>query len=159
MSTITEVRNGIGVSVRRPDGIPKVKGEFAYSSDMWADGMLWGATLRSPHPRARIHGIEIAAALTCAESLELGTLHGARCLGREDELGTLEPGKLADIVLWPLDDLDHAGIEDPVAALVLGARPLPATVIVDGRIVIAGGELRTGDPEQIARELSEVALR
>src|SRR3954451_23040108 len=63
MSTITEVRNGIGQSVRRPDGIPKVKGEFAYSSDMWADGMLWGATLRSPHPRALIRSIDISAAL------------------------------------------------------------------------------------------------
>ena len=54
MSTITTVRDGVGQSVRRPDGIPKVKGEFAYSSDMWAEDMLWGATLRSPHPRARI---------------------------------------------------------------------------------------------------------
>src|SRR3954449_2438926 len=63
MSTITEVRNGVGVSVPRPDGIPKVKGEFAYSSDMWAEDMLWGATLRSPHPRARIRGIELGAAL------------------------------------------------------------------------------------------------
>src|SRR3954452_23912483 len=63
MSAITEVRNGVGVSVRRPDGIPKVKGEFAYSSDMWAQDMLWGATLRSPHPRARVRGIDIAAAL------------------------------------------------------------------------------------------------
>ena len=63
MTTITEVGNGVGVSVRRPDGIPKVKGEFAYSSDMWAEDMLWGATLRSPHPRARIRGIELGAAL------------------------------------------------------------------------------------------------
>ena len=63
MSVITEVRNGVGTSVRRPDGIPKVKGEFAYSSDMWAEDMLWGATLRSPHPRARIRSIEIGAAL------------------------------------------------------------------------------------------------
>jgi CO/xanthine dehydrogenase Mo-binding subunit len=63
VSTVTTVRDGIGVSVRRPDGIPKVKGEFAYSSDMWADGMLWGATLRSPHPRARITAIELGAAL------------------------------------------------------------------------------------------------
>src|SRR3954453_2784013 len=63
MSTITEVRNGIGVSVKRPDGIPKVKGEFAYSSDMWADGMLWGATLRSPHPRACVRAIDISKAL------------------------------------------------------------------------------------------------
>ena len=69
MSTITEVANGIGVSVRRPDGVPKVKGEFAYSSDMWADGMLWGATLRSPHPRARIRKIEISAALAVPGSM------------------------------------------------------------------------------------------
>ena len=63
MSTVTEVRGGIGQSVRRPDGIPKVKGEFAYASDAWADRMLWGATLRSPHPRAKIRSIEIGAAL------------------------------------------------------------------------------------------------
>jgi hypothetical protein len=43
----TTVRGGIGESVRRPDGIPKVTGEFAYSSDLWADGMLWGAALRA----------------------------------------------------------------------------------------------------------------
>ena len=63
MSTITETRDVVGVSARRPDGIPKVKGAFAYSSDAWADRMLWGSTLRSPHPRARIRGIEIGAAL------------------------------------------------------------------------------------------------
>src|SRR5689334_2262971 len=60
---VVTVPFGVGESVRRPDGIPKVKGEFAYSSDLWADGMLWGATLRSPHPRARVRGIEIGAAL------------------------------------------------------------------------------------------------
>ena len=45
-----------GASARaplRPDGVPKVSGEFEYSSDMHVEGMLWGATLRSPHPRAR----------------------------------------------------------------------------------------------------------
>ena len=61
--TVTTVRDGIGQSVRRPDGIPKVKGEFAYSSDMWAEDMLWGATLRSPHARARIKAIHLGAAL------------------------------------------------------------------------------------------------
>jgi xanthine dehydrogenase D subunit len=60
----TIVPRGVGESVRRPDGVPKVTGEFAYASDLWADRMLWGATLRSPHPRARIRSIEIAAALT-----------------------------------------------------------------------------------------------
>ena len=57
------MRDGIGASVGRPDGTLKVRGEFAYSSDLWADGMLWGTTLRSPHPRARIAALEIAPAL------------------------------------------------------------------------------------------------
>ncbi|MFI9551455.1 xanthine dehydrogenase family protein molybdopterin-binding subunit [Nonomuraea endophytica] len=54
---------GVGESTLRPDGTLKVKGEFAYASDLWAEGMLWGATLRSPHPRARIVSIDIAPAL------------------------------------------------------------------------------------------------
>ena len=115
-----------------------------------------GGELRQALLVARLRGGP--AAMTCAEALELGTLHGARCLGRDDELGTLEVGKLADVVLWRLDDLDHAGIEDPVAALVLGARPLAETVIVNGEVVVAGGELKTGDVETIARDLAEVKL-
>ncbi|WUH97087.1 xanthine dehydrogenase subunit D [Spirillospora sp. NBC_00431] len=54
---------GVGESPQRPDGTLKVAGEFAYASDLWMDGMLWGATLRSPHPRALITSIDIGAAL------------------------------------------------------------------------------------------------
>ena len=53
----------VGATTTRIDGVPKVKGEFEYSSDMYVEGMLWGATLRSPHPRADIWAIDIAAAL------------------------------------------------------------------------------------------------
>ncbi len=56
-------KDGVGSSARRPDGVPKVTGDFAYSSDLWAEGMLWGATVRSPHPRARIVSIDISKAL------------------------------------------------------------------------------------------------
>jgi CO/xanthine dehydrogenase Mo-binding subunit len=59
----TATRAGVGASVLRPDGVLKVSGEFAYSSDLWLDGMLWGATLRSPHPSAWIRGIDIGPAL------------------------------------------------------------------------------------------------
>src|SRR5919106_2882119 len=52
------VRGVIGETAQRPDGVSKVKGEFAYSSDLWAEGMLWGATVRSPHVRARITSID-----------------------------------------------------------------------------------------------------
>ncbi|MET8143258.1 8-oxoguanine deaminase [Sphaerisporangium sp. NPDC005288] len=82
------------------------------------------------------------AALTARQALELGTLGGARCLGREDEIGTLEPGKLADIVLWRVGGF-AAAIDDPVCALVFGPPPPVARVLVGGRTVVADGELRT----------------
>ena len=53
----------VGESVRRVDAIPKVTGEFAYSSDLFAAGMLWGHTLRSPHAHALIDSIDISQAL------------------------------------------------------------------------------------------------
>ncbi|HEU5476018.1 MAG TPA: xanthine dehydrogenase subunit D [Actinophytocola sp.] len=62
--TTSSVAGAVGDSPTRPDGALKVRGEFAYSSDLWADEMLWGATLRSPHPYARITSIDISAALT-----------------------------------------------------------------------------------------------
>ena len=65
--TVTDLasttKDGVGASPRRPDGTLKVTGEFAYSSDMWMEDMLWGATLRSPHPHAEILGIDITEAL------------------------------------------------------------------------------------------------
>ena len=51
-----------GEHTERADGVPKVKGEFEYSSDLWMDGMLWGATLRSPHPHANIWSIDTSEA-------------------------------------------------------------------------------------------------
>jgi len=57
---------GVGGSPERPDGRLKVRGEFAYGSDLWADHMVWGVTLRSPHPYARIVSIDIGDALATA---------------------------------------------------------------------------------------------
>ncbi|HEX6301655.1 MAG TPA: molybdopterin cofactor-binding domain-containing protein [Acidimicrobiia bacterium] len=59
----SRVAGGIGESPLRPDGVPKLKGEFEYASDLVSDGMLWGATTRSPHAHARIVSIDIAPAL------------------------------------------------------------------------------------------------
>ena len=55
--------SGIGESVQRPDAIPKVTGAFAFSSDLRHDRMLWGGTLRSPHPSARISSIDVGPAV------------------------------------------------------------------------------------------------
>jgi CO/xanthine dehydrogenase Mo-binding subunit len=56
----------VGEAVKRVDGIPKVTGEFAYSSDLFAAGMLWGHTVRSPHAHARIVSIDISKAVGMA---------------------------------------------------------------------------------------------
>jgi cytosine/adenosine deaminase-related metal-dependent hydrolase len=106
---------------------------------------------------ARLHGGP--QALTAREALALGTIHGARCLGREAEIGSLEPGKLADIALWPLTDLDHAGIADPVAALVLGPRPRVKHLLVGGRTVVDDGRLTTADEDAIARDIAAASRR
>ena len=60
------VKGGIGESIRRADGIPKITGNFAYASDLYADGMLWGATLRGPYSHARITRLDVAPALALA---------------------------------------------------------------------------------------------
>ena len=62
-ATKTSTRRDIlGVSALRPDGVAKVSGAFEFSSDLHAEHMLWGATLRSPHPYARIVSIDLSAA-------------------------------------------------------------------------------------------------
>jgi xanthine dehydrogenase D subunit len=81
------VAAGVGTSVVRPDGIPKVTGEFDYSSDLEADGMLWGATVRSPHPHARIRSIDVAPALAIpgvAAVLTIDDVDGERHFGLDD---------------------------------------------------------------------------
>ena len=61
-TTLTRSRGRLGESVARPDGIPKVRGQFAFSSDLFAERMLWGHIVRSPHPAAVIRGIDTSAA-------------------------------------------------------------------------------------------------
>lgn len=98
-------------------------------------------------------------ALDARQALWLGTMGGARCLGRDAEIGSIEPGKLADLAVWRLDGLDHAGIEDPVAALVLGPRPRLELLLVGGRTVVEDGVLRTAAETDLARDLRAAAQR
>ena len=96
-------------------------------------------------------------AMTVRQSLELATLGGARLLGRADDLGSLEAGKLADVALWRIDGLAHAGIADPVAGLVLGARPPLELLIVDGEIVVERDQVVTVDERAAAAAAARAA--
>ncbi|TDC42133.1 xanthine dehydrogenase subunit D, partial [Actinomadura sp. KC345] len=129
----------------RPDGTLKVAGEFAYASDLWMDGMLWGATLRSPHPRALITSIDIAPALA---------IPGVRAVLTHDDV----PGRkrfgldhTEDQPVLAMDQVRHEG--EPVA-LVAADHPETArrameriavgyevlTPITDPRAVLADPE-------------------
>lgn len=98
-----------------------------------------------------------AEALSVRESLWMATAGGARCLGREHELGSLEPGKLADIAVWRLDGMGHAGIPDPVAALVLGTQAPLELLLVGGEPVVSAAELQTVSETELAAELRTAA--
>jgi cytosine/adenosine deaminase-related metal-dependent hydrolase len=109
--------------------------------------------------RLRAGTAEAAMALDARATLRLGTIGGARVLGRDTEIGSLEVGKYADIALWRLDGLGHAGIADPVAALVLGP-PAPLKLLtVHGRAVVEDGELRTADQSQLVSRARTAARR
>ncbi|MEU6700826.1 8-oxoguanine deaminase [Pseudonocardia sp. NPDC046786] len=95
-------------------------------------------------------------ALGVREALRLGTLGGARVLGRDAEIGSIEPGKLADLALWRIDGLGHGDVADPVAALVLGAPPPLRLLLVDGRPVVEDGRMCTVDTEEVAARCAEV---
>jgi cytosine/adenosine deaminase-related metal-dependent hydrolase len=98
-------------------------------------------------------------ALTVRDGLEMATIGGARVLGRENEIGSLEPGKLADLCVWRLDTMAHADIGDPVAALVLGSPPPLDLLMVNGQPVVEHDRLVHVDEEDVARDAARASER
>ena len=106
--TRERTRGTVGESARRVDGVPKVNGSFAYGSDLWHDRMLWGATLRSPHPHARILRIDLAQAVASPG------VHAV--LTHEDVPGKKTYGlEFSDQPVLPWDRVLYAG--QPVAVV------------------------------------------
>ena len=125
MSTRLELGK-VGESVRRVDAIPKVTGEFAYASDLFDAGMLWGHTLRSPHAHARIRSIDISQALAMAG------VHAV--MTHEDVPGDKRYGlEFADQPVLAFDRVRYFG--EPVALVAAEhpeqARRAAAKIVVD----------------------------
>ncbi|MEV7928053.1 8-oxoguanine deaminase [Kitasatospora sp. NPDC088779] len=114
-----------------------------------------GTELRNALLINRLHGSP--AALTGRQALRLGTMGGARVLGRQGEIGSIEVGKLADLALWKIDGVLHSSIADPVAALTFGALPPLAVLFVNGNAVVEKGQLTTVDEDRIARACARAA--
>src|SRR5579859_2864568 len=126
----TGVRGGVGESPIRPDARQKVTGEFAYSSDLWLDGMVWGVTLRSPHPRAVIERIDTGPALAvpgCRAVLTHEDVPGRKVYGLE----------IADQPVLAADQVRYQG--EPVAVVAADhpetARRAAAEIAVGYRVL------------------------
>jgi 8-oxoguanine deaminase len=91
-----------------------------------------------------------AGAMSAWEALRLATVGGAGCLGRSD-IGTIEPGKAADLAIFKIADIGFSGSWDPVGGLVFCQPARVETLIVNGRVVVAGGRLLTMELEEIQR--------
>jgi 5-methylthioadenosine/S-adenosylhomocysteine deaminase len=117
--------------------------------DMWL-ALRLAATL---HKGAR----QDAGAVTTGQALAMVTRDAADALGAGDRIGSLEPGKLADLALWRVDGIGHAGIADPVTALVFGSAPPLALLTVGGRTVVERDELRTADEGALAAALGHAS--
>jgi len=99
-----------------------------------------------------------ARAMGVREALRLATRGGAAVL-RRDDLGSLEPGKRADVAVWRTDGLELGGAEDLVAGLVLSAPHRVDRLLVGGEEVVRGGALVRADEREIAREHRREAAR
>src|SRR3954470_21132682 len=97
-------------------------------------------------------------AMTARDALRLGTRGSAAVLGRDD-IGSLEPGKRADVAIWRTDGLELGGADDLPAALVLTAPHRVDTLLVGGREVVRDGALVNASETEIAREHRAQAAR
>ncbi|MGH2428065.1 MAG: amidohydrolase family protein [Candidatus Limnocylindria bacterium] len=101
---------------------------------------------------------EDATAMTAEKVLEMGTIDGARAIGLEDEIGSIEPGKKADIAVLSLDNPFIGPVHDPVSALVYAAVGSETrTVLIDGRVVMRDGVLTSLDEDDVRHRASVAA--
>ena len=97
-------------------------------------------------------------ALDARGAWRLATAGGAACLGRDD-CGTLEAGKCADVALYDVGDLPHAGMADLLAGLALAPPARAEAVVVNGKIVVREGRLLTADEYEVARDIAAMSAR
>ena len=98
-------------------------------------------------------------ALTAQQALEMATLGGARVLGRDD-IGSLAPGQAADFIAFDLNRLDYAGaLHDPLAALVFCTPQRVALSVINGKVVVEDGELKTVDLGPVIERHNQISRR
>jgi len=148
---------GIGTDAARPDGTLKVTGEFAYGSDLWADEMLWGVTLRSPHPSARIRSIDLGPALAVPgvyAVLTADDVPGEKSYGLElDDQPVLATG----VVRYQGEAVALVAAEHPETARRAAARIVVdyevLDPVTDAKAALAAGAVQVGPSGNLIRHL------
>jgi 5-methylthioadenosine/S-adenosylhomocysteine deaminase len=121
------------------------------TADLWSAVRLATGLVRS--------AAEQELAVGTRRMLAMVTIDAARSLGLGDVIGSLTPGKRADLILVRVDDVQTAPFTDPTNTLALAAGPANVdTVVVDGRILKRAGALTTLDPAEVVRSTT-AALR
>src|SRR5215470_18098446 len=161
LSPFTEMRIGFGfpptgqfLGARIPVGLSVDTVELSGNADMFA---IMKAIQNAENARALSE-----FRLPARRVLQLGTIEGARSIGMDSRIGSLAPGKRADLIMVNTRDLNLAGRGDPAHLLVEAAQPANVdTVMVDGRILKRGGKLIAIDTARFASEASDAlaALR
>jgi 5-methylthioadenosine/S-adenosylhomocysteine deaminase len=97
--------------------------------------------------------------ITAEKVLEMATIDGAHALGLNDQIGSIEPGRQADVVVYDLDrSLQAAPVHRPVSSLVYSANGAEVdTVMVGGRLIVQGGEFVSIDRERVLADARRVA--
>ncbi|NJK27550.1 MAG: amidohydrolase family protein [Coleofasciculaceae cyanobacterium SM2_3_26] len=99
-----------------------------------------------------------ATVMTAEKVLEMATIDGARALGMEQDIGSIEPGKKADLVVLRFDNPFVTPVHAPVSSLVYSALGNePETVIIDGEIVMRDRVIQTVSKEEVMREAQKAA--
>ncbi len=100
-----------------------------------------------------------AGAMTVEQALELATVEGARNLGREKELGSVELGKCADLAVFPAYDLHSSGVENRVHGLVLCHPRRVDTLVVHGRVRVREGRVCGQELGQLLEQHDQAAKK
>lgn len=99
-------------------------------------------------------------ALPAAQALEMATIRGAQVLGMEDQIGSLEPGKRADLISLRLDAAHAVPLYDPVSQFVYALKAGDVDdVMINGRLIVRGRRMLTLDAAEVLRKASELAQK
>lgn len=156
-----KVSHNIGANAKGAKGVAPIlkMREEGIDIGLGTDGPMSGNTIDIITQMSlvgKIHKLFLKdrSVLPSAELLEMATIGGAKVLGMDNEIGSIEVGKKADLVLFEVNSVNMQPIYDYYSTIVYSSNPSNIdTVIIDGKIVVHNKKLVSGDFKEIRKEL------